>query len=208
MAYLSDSFDFEQQVVWQNSSNWNAVHEKRSFVARKLHKINKVSVVFFVFLSPCMHASFPHVCVSEWSNGLCFVRLQTVKPILRALCRRNNAVTPAVQHGSALDPDGLSVEELENMQNEYIERKLSQAVVYDDDDDYYYSDAVSLESGLGMSFEELRPERRLASLLPDARLYMSREFWFESDVRHAGRPSFTRQQTAQRQQPASKYVVR
>lgn len=114
-------------------------------------------------------------------------------------------MTPAAaQYGSALDPDGLSPEELENLQNEYIERKLSQAVVYDEDD--YYSDAISLESGLGMSFEELRqPERRLESLLPEARLYMSRDFWFESDARDTGRPSFTRQQTAQRQQPC-KYV--
>lgn len=114
-------------------------------------------------------------------------------------------MTPAnvAQDSSALDPRGLSPEELENLQNEYIERKLSQAVVYDDDD--YYSDTISVESGLGMSFEELRqPERQLLSLLPEARYYMSRDFWFESDVRDAGRPSFTRQQTPQRQQP--KYV--
>lgn len=121
---------------------------------------------------------------------------------MRALCRRN-AVTPAAQDGSALDPCGLSPEELENLQNEYIERKLSQAVVYDEDD--YYSDTVSLESGLGMSFEELRqPEQQLLSLLPEARYYMSRDFWFESDIRTSGRPSFTRQQTPQRQHP--KYV--
>jgi len=44
MAYLSGSFDFEH--VMQNSSNWDAVHKKRSFVARKMHKINKVRVVF------------------------------------------------------------------------------------------------------------------------------------------------------------------
>jgi len=115
-------------------------------------------------------------------------------------------VTPAVaRDSSALDPRGLSPEELENLQNEYIERKLSLACVYDDDDDYY-SDTVSVESGLGMSFEELRPqpERQLLSLLPEARYYMSRDFWFESDVRDAGRSSFTRQQTPQRQQP--KYV--
>lgn len=136
---------------------------------------------------------------------------QTVKPMLRALCgRRNNAVTPARHRdGSALDPDGMSPEELENLQNEYIERKLSQAVVYDEDD--YYSDADSLESGLGLSFEELRrpsERRRLESLLPEARLYMSRDFWFETDARDTGRPSFTRQQTAQRQQPrgGDKYV--
>lgn len=122
--------------------------------------------------------------------------------MLRALCRRN-AVTPSTD-GSAVDPRGLSPEELENLQNEYIERKLSQAVVYDEDD--YYSDAESVESGLGMSFEELRPqpaaaEQRLLSLLPEARYYMSRDFWFESDIRTAGRPSFTRQQEPQRQQP-------
>lgn len=114
-------------------------------------------------------------------------------------------MTPVDQRGSALDPRGLSPEELENLQNEYIERKLSQAAVYDEDD--YYSDTDSLESGLGMSFEELRRpavERRLLSVLPEARYYMSRDFWFESDVRAAGRPSFTRQQTPQRQQP--KYV--
>jgi len=113
-------------------------------------------------------------------------------------------VTPAApQDGSALDPRGLSPEELENLQNEYIEQKLSQAVVYDEDD--YYSDTVSVESGLGMSFEELRqPEQRLLSLLPEAHYYMSRDFWFESDVRNAGRPAFTRQQTPQGQQP--KYV--
>ncbi|XP_025410386.1 uncharacterized protein LOC112683538 [Sipha flava] len=164
MAYLSNSFDFEHL---QNSTNWEVVQKKRSFVARKMHKINK-----------------------------------TIKPILKALCRRNS-VTPAAHHGSALDPQGLSPEELENLQNEYIERKLSQAVVYDEDD--YYSDSVSIESGLGMSFEELRePEQQLLSLLPEAHYYMSREFWFESDIRTAGRPSFTRQQTPQRQQP--KYV--
>lgn len=130
--------------------------------------------------------------------------LQTIKPILKALCR-SNSVTPVDQRGSALDPRGLSPEELENLQNEYIERKLSQAVVYDEDD--YYSDSVSLESGLGMSFEELRQpavEHRLLSVLPEARYYMSRDFWFESDIRTAGRPSFTRQQTPQGQQP--KYV--
>lgn len=135
------------------------------------------------------------------SNGIFFSCLQTIKPILRALCRRN-AVTPAAQQvGSALDPRGLSPEELENLQNEYIERKLSQAVVYDEDD--YYSDTVSIESGLGMSFEELRPadRRQLVSLLPEAGYYMSRDFWFESDIRTAGRPSFTSQQTPQRQQP-------
>lgn len=43
MAYLSNSFDFEHM---QNSTNWEAVQNKRSFVARKIHKINKVSVVF------------------------------------------------------------------------------------------------------------------------------------------------------------------
>jgi len=164
MAYLSNSFDFEHL---QNSTNWEAVNKKRSFVARKMHKINK-----------------------------------TIKPILRALCRRN-AVTPAAQQdGSALDPRGLSPEELENLQNEYIERKLSQAIVYDEDD--YYSDTISVESGLGMSFEELShpaDSRQLVSLLPEARFYMSRDFWFESDSRTAGRPSFTRQQTPQRQQP-------
>jgi len=176
MAYLSNaSFDFVEHM--QNSTNWEAVQKKRSFVARKMHKINK-----------------------------------TVKPILRALCRRRrrNSVTPAAvaPDGSALDPRGLSPEELENLQNEYIERKLSQAVVYDEDD--YYSDTVSVESGLGMSFEELRQpapaaeRQQLLSLLPEARYYMSRDFWFESDVRDAGRPSFTRQQTPQRQQP--KYV--
>lgn len=123
-------------------------------------------------------------------------------------------MTPAAHDCSALDPRGLSPEELENLQNEYIERKLSQAVVYDDDDDYY-SDAESVESGLGMSFEELRPDRRphqqqqlLQSLLPEAHYYMSRDFWFESDIRTAGRPSFTRQQEPQRQAAAQpcKYV--
>lgn len=110
-------------------------------------------------------------------------------------------MTPAAQDsGSALDPRGLSPEELENLQNEYIEQKLSQAIVYDEDD--YYSDTLSLESGLGMSFEELRqPEQRLLSLLPEAHYYMSRDFWFESDARDTGRPSFTRQQMPQRQQP-------
>lgn len=44
MAYLSNSFDFEH--VMQNSSNWDTVQKKRSFVARKMHKINKVRVVF------------------------------------------------------------------------------------------------------------------------------------------------------------------
>lgn len=51
MAYLSDSFDFEHM---QNSTNWEAVQKKRSFVARKMHKINKVSVlaiVLFFFVS-------------------------------------------------------------------------------------------------------------------------------------------------------------
>lgn len=117
-------------------------------------------------------------------------------------------MTPAVAlDGSALDPRGLSPEELENLQNEYIERKLSQAAVYDEDDYYSDDDAISIESGLGMSFEELRqPEHpQLLSLLPaEAHYYMSRDFWFESDTRTAGRPSFTRQQTPQRQQP--KYV--
>lgn len=47
MAYLSNSFDFEH--VMQNSTNWEAVQKKRSFVARKMHKIHKVSVVFVVF---------------------------------------------------------------------------------------------------------------------------------------------------------------
>lgn len=42
MAYLSNSFDFEHL---QNSTNWQVVQKKRSFVARKMHKINKVSVV-------------------------------------------------------------------------------------------------------------------------------------------------------------------
>ncbi|XP_050544399.1 uncharacterized protein LOC126907282 [Daktulosphaira vitifoliae] len=159
MAYLSNSFDFEHL---QNSTNWEVIQKKRSFVSRKVHKINKV-----------------------------------IKPIIRALCRRN-AVTPV--QGSALDPRGLSPEELENLQNEYIERKLSQAVVYDEDD--YYSDTVSIESGLGLSFEELRqPEQQLLSLLPEAHYYMSRDFWFESDIRTLGQPSFTRQQMAQRQQP-------
>lgn len=119
-------------------------------------------------------------------------------------------MTPAAApDGSALDPRRLSAEELENLQNEYIERKLSQAVVDDEDDYYSDDDTISVESGLGMSFEELRqpaPAERqlLLSLLPEARYYMSRDFWFESDVRNAGRPSFTRQQTPQRQQP--KYV--
>lgn len=47
MAYLSNSFDFEHL---QNSTNWEAVNKKRSFVARKMHKINKVSVVDFINL--------------------------------------------------------------------------------------------------------------------------------------------------------------
>lgn len=46
MAYLSHSFDFEHM---QNSTNWDAVQKKRSFVARKIHKINKVSVVFLEY---------------------------------------------------------------------------------------------------------------------------------------------------------------
>lgn len=48
MAYLSNSFDFEHM---QNSTNWEAVNNKRSFVARKMHKINKVSVVAYNILS-------------------------------------------------------------------------------------------------------------------------------------------------------------
>jgi len=44
MAYLSNNFDFEHM---QNSTNWEAVHKKRSFVARKMHKINKVSVELY-----------------------------------------------------------------------------------------------------------------------------------------------------------------
>lgn len=45
MAYLSDSFDFEHM---QNSTNWEAVQKKRSFVARKMHKINKVNIIFIM----------------------------------------------------------------------------------------------------------------------------------------------------------------
>jgi len=50
MAYLSNSFDFEHM---QNSTNWEAVNKKRSFVARKMHKINKVSVVAYnIIITP------------------------------------------------------------------------------------------------------------------------------------------------------------
>lgn len=42
MAHLSNSFDFERM---QNSTNWEAVQNKQSFVARKMHKINKVNIV-------------------------------------------------------------------------------------------------------------------------------------------------------------------
>lgn len=204
MAYLSHSFDFEHM---QNSTNWDAVQKKRSFVARKIHKINKVSVVFLEYQYYILlqfffrlHRKLKTHSSARLTDLFFFCFVQTIKPILRALCRRN-AVTPS-HDGSALDPQGLSPEELENLQNEYIERKLSQAVVYDEDD--YYSDTTSVESGLGLSFEELRQpteRRQLIELLPEARLYMSRDFWFESDARDAGRPSFTRQQKPQRQQP-------
>lgn len=53
MAYLSNSFDFEHM---QNSTNWEAVHKKRSFVARKMHKINKVSVDFCIIYTYIIYA--------------------------------------------------------------------------------------------------------------------------------------------------------
>jgi len=52
MAYLSNSFDFEHM---QNSTNWEAVNKKRSFVARKIHKINKVSVDIWIIYTIMLH---------------------------------------------------------------------------------------------------------------------------------------------------------
>lgn len=47
MAYLSNPIvDFEHM---QNTTNWEAVQKKRSFVARKMHKINKVSEGILLF---------------------------------------------------------------------------------------------------------------------------------------------------------------